>query len=248
MKRQVAGAESIAAMCLVAPQALGSDVLQTIDYGPTLTSPTMYASVFVGFTAPTTITGSYYGSSAVELDAGWGFAGGVAVGTNITSNVRGELELSFTHHGIDDDNFMRDWDCGDPSDCDAHGSISTIYLLGNAWWDFDMGGGFTPYVGAGVGAAWVEPDVSLYEGQGYDPYEYSWDEGSLAPAAQLGLGVQVDFSDNMKLDLGYRAKAVLGANFSDSEHSCGEGGTGACDAVDMMFVEHVLQAGLTFEF
>ncbi len=242
MKRHIAGAVSIAAMCLVAPQALGSDVLQTIDYGPTLTSPTMYASVFVGFTAPTTISGQYYGSSTIELDAGWGFAGGVAVGTNITSNLRGEFELSFTHRNIDDDDFIPQWECA-PGDCTATGSLSTIYMLGNVWWDFDMGGGFSPYVGGGVGAAWVMPDITIYD----DP-DYKWDVAGLAPAAQLGLGVRYDFSDNMKLDLGYRAKAVLGANFSDSTDPCGYPGNGACAADDIMYVEHVLQAGLTFEF
>lgn len=247
MIRNFAGAVSVAAMCLIAPQALGADVLQTIDYGPALTSPTMYASVFAGFVAPTVVTGSYFGSTAVELDAGFGFAGGVAVGTNVTSNLRGELELSFTHHGVDDDDFAPVWDC-DPGTCDARGSMSTIYLLGNAWFDFDMGSGFTPYVGGGVGAAWVIPNISLYEGQGYDPFEYSWDEGSLAPAAQLGFGLRYDVTDSMKLDLGYRAKAVLGARFGDSEFSCSQGGNGACDVVDMMFIDHVVQAGLTFQF
>src|SRR5690606_36340492 len=112
------------------------------------------------------------------------------------------------------------------------GSISTIYLLGNVWWDFDIGGGFTPYVGGGVGAAWVMPNISLYEGGGYDPFEYAWDVPSLAPAAQIGAGVRYDFADNMKLDLGYRGKAVLGAHFADSQGSC----EGACDAVDIMYV------------
>ena len=247
MKGSLRATVAVAAMCLVAPQAMAADVLDFVDYDAAVTAPSMYASVFAGFVAPTVVTGAYFGSSAVELDAGWGFAGGIAVGTNITPHLRGELELSFTHRGVDDEDFMRDWDCTD-DDCSADGSLSTIYLLGNAWWDFDLGAGFTPYVGAGIGAAWVMSDISLYEGSGYDPYEYSWDEGSLAPAAQLGLGVRYDFSDDMKLDLGYRAKAVLGAKFSDSEFSCGSGGTGACDATDIMYVEHTVQAGITFEF
>ena len=126
--------------------------------------------------------------------------------------------------------------------------MSTIYLLGNAWLDFDTGSQFTPYVGGGIGVAWVMPNISLNEGSGNDPFEYSWDAGSLAPAAQIGFGARYDVTDTMKLDLGYRAKAVLEARFGDSEFSCGNGGKGACDAVDMMFVEHLVQAGLTVAF
>lgn len=247
MKGRFLAAVSIAAMCMTAPQAMSADAMTIVDYGPTLTMPSMYASVFAGFTAPTTITGAYYGYSAIELDAGWGFAGGVAAGTHITSNLRGEFELSFTHRSVNDIDFMRDWNCTD-DDCDARGHLTTLYMLGNVWWDYDMGGGFTPYVGGGVGAALVMPSLSLYEGGGSDPMEYSWDVPSLAPAAQLGVGVKYDIADNMAVELGYRAKAVLGAHFADSQYSCGSGGTGACDADDIMYVEHVVQAGLTFEF
>jgi opacity protein-like surface antigen len=246
MMSRFLGAVSFAAMCLTAPQALAADVLDVVDFDSAVMAPTMYASVFAGFVAPTKITGAYYGSSVVDLDAGFGFVGGVAVGTNILPNARVEGELSFTHQGIDDDNFMRDWECDPVDACASTGSLSTIYLLGNIWWDFDLGGGITPYIGAGIGAALVKPNVTLYPA---DP-EYSWDMGSLAPAAQLGAGVVVDVADNMKVDLGYRAKAVLGATFSDSEFSCDFSGPGlgACSAVDMMYVQHILQAGLTLEF
>ena len=247
MKRSILCAVSIAAMCLTAPQAMAADFLTDVDLGDVATTSGLYASVFGGFTWTGTITGQYYGSSTIDLDGGLGFLAGVAVGGHITSDLRGEFELSATHSNIDDDDFMPQWNCN-PGTCDARGSLSTVYMLGNIWWDIPMGTGFTPYIGGGVGAAWVNPDISLYEGNGEEPFVYSWDVGSLAPAAQLGAGVVYDISDNMAVDLGYRAKAVLGATFSDSEFPCGQGGSGACAAVDVMYVEHVIQAGLTFSY
>jgi opacity protein-like surface antigen len=244
MMSRFLGAVSIAAMCLTAPQALAADVLDiSDDFEPTLTSPMMYASVFVGFVAPTKVTGQYYGSSTIDLDAGLGFVGGVAVGTQLLPNARIEGELSLAHQLVDDPDFMPQWNCA-PGDCDAVGSISTTYLLGNIWWDFDLGGGFTPYVGAGAGVALVSPNIDLYD----SPGPWNWNVPSLAPAAQLGAGVLIDVADNMKVDLGYRAKAVLGATFADSEFPCGQGGNGACAAVGVMYVQHILQAGLTLEF
>jgi opacity protein-like surface antigen len=232
---------------MIAPQALGADALTDLDFGPEpdLLAPTMYASVFIGFVAPMKVTGQYFGSHPIDLDAGFGFVGGVAVGTHILPNARVEAELSFTHQGVDDPDFIPQWEC-DPGECPAVGSLSTTYLLGNIWWDFDLGGGFTPYLGAGVGVALVNPNITLYDPDIFPGY--SWDVGSLAPAAQLGAGVLIDVADNMKVDLGYRAKAVLGATFSDSTDPCGEPGDGACSAVGIMYVQHILQAGLTLEF
>jgi opacity protein-like surface antigen len=243
MMSRFLGAVSIAAMCLTAPQALAADVLDiSDDFEPTLTSPMMYASVFVGFVAPTKVTGQYYGSSTIDLDAGFGFVGGVTVGTQLLPNARIEGELSFAHQVVDDPDFMPQWNCA-PGDCTAVGSLTTSYLLANIWWDYDLGGGITPYVGGGVGAALVNPNIVLY-----DDTDYAWNAPSLAPAAQLGAGVLIDVADNMKVDVGYRAKAVLGATFADSTDPCNQPGNGACAAVGVMYVQHILQAGLTLEF
>lgn len=42
---------------------------------------------------------------------------------------------------------------------DGRGSVEATYLMANVYYDFAMGG-FTPYVGAGIGAAFVDVDYS----------------------------------------------------------------------------------------
>jgi opacity protein-like surface antigen len=83
----------------------------------------------------------------------------------------------------------------------------TIAILSNAYFDLGNWGGFTPYVGAGVGA-----DIQLQETQ------LNWYNANIALVASLPQtntrywrfayalmgGVAYDLTDHIKIDLGYR--------------------------------------------
>lgn len=168
-----------------------------------------------------------------DTDIGWLF--GAAVGARITDNLRGEVEVSTGSIGLTD--LTITGGAGAPFDGSVlipvtDGSASTTYLLGNVWFDIDTGSGFTPYVGGGLGAAYVTAQGSIGLP---DPVDLSgW-----GLAYQLGAGVKVDVADSIALDLGYRWKAIVDADLA--------GGVNNDDAI-ANYGSHVVQAGLTFGF
>lgn len=73
------------------------------------------------------------------------------------------------------------------------GELRTFTLMANAWYDFDMGNDFTPYIGGGVGYADNELKHGLLaNGSSGD---FAW---------QLGAGVNYKISDGMSVGVGYR--------------------------------------------
>jgi opacity protein-like surface antigen len=81
------------------------------------------------------------------------------------------------------------------------GDISAWSLLLNGYYDVDAGGGITPYLTAGAGFARVKFDdlrpPGSPEGSGFSEHETVF-------AYQLGAGVAVPLTSNIKLDARYR--------------------------------------------
>ncbi len=69
----------------------------------------------------------------------------------------------------------------------------------NAWWDIANIGGFTPYVGGGVGFAVHQIDSTA-------PVGSTGDRTDTTLAWQVGAGVGIDVTDNLTVDIGYRFK------------------------------------------
>lgn len=161
----------------------------------------------------------------VEIDTELGWLLGAAVGTKLFDNVRGEIELSGA---------SRDLTGATEGDAefDVTGSVTTAYLLGNLWFDFDNGSGFTPYVGGGLGLGYIHAEADTTEGVA------ALDADGYGFAYQLGAGVKFDVASNVALDLGYRFKGIAGAEIS------GEGTEDVAADVG----SHVVQVGLTFGF
>lgn len=81
------------------------------------------------------------------------------------------------------------------------GGMDSTVLLANVYWDITNMSGFTPYIGAGIGATYNRVD-RLYEGN--PPPDYEIGENNWAFAAALMAGVSYDVSDSLKLDANYR--------------------------------------------
>ncbi|MEQ1753073.1 MAG: outer membrane beta-barrel protein [Micropepsaceae bacterium] len=73
------------------------------------------------------------------------------------------------------------------------GGVQTWALMANAWWDCKNASNFTPYIGGGVGYA-----ISKFDGGAvYDGVDgnFAW---------QMGVGVNVEISEETSLGVGYR--------------------------------------------
>lgn len=119
---------------------------------------------------------------------------------------------------------------------------SAIFLLGNAWYDFDNDTAVTPYVGGGLGVANV---TSVQLVPGGDPATSSgW-----SPAGQLGAGLTVDLDETAFIDIGYRLKAAASAatTASDVQYVGNGQFAGIGLATGGPIIVQTLQVGLNFK-
>lgn len=164
----------------------------------------LYASLFGGavFPAHTHIASS---SSNYIAEFKTGFMVGAAVGASLTDSLRGEVELSYLSSDVKQ---VTEEDTKAES---TGNSLAGTFLLANLWYDMSWGG-FTPYLGGGMGMALMDVDIILYnEGSS------QIDDQSLALAAQIGAGVRFAVTDTLTIDAGYRFKSALGVATDGAE-------------------------------
>ena len=170
------------------------------------------------------------GRSIFTFDTDLGWLVGASLGAHITDNLRGEIELSTSQFDLSGLTVA-----GIPATL-TDGNASATYLLGNLWYDIDTGSGFTPYIGAGIGAGYVTADgaITVSGAPGTTP---AIDIAGWGWAYQIGAGVKFDVADNVALDLGYRWKSVVDAKLE-----------GPVNDATATVGSHVLQVGLTIGF
>ena len=78
-------------------------------------------------------------------------------------------------------------------------SIDYTHLMGNLWYDFAQSGGGNLYVGGGIGAAYLNVNLS-----GNTPVS----ENYWRPAGQIGFGGILKIDETQSLDIGYRMKPL----------------------------------------
>ncbi len=136
------------------------------------------------------------GTQSVDADYDAGFNFGIGVGATIAPSIRAEVELSYTDSDADDIFFSGN---GAAAEVNVDGGIRATTLFANGLYDFTTGGAVTPYLGAGLGVAFVEQD--LIYGPGVEV-----NEDDTVFAAQLIAGASYDLSDTLALtgDVRYR--------------------------------------------
>lgn len=120
-----------------------------------------------------------WGGGDYDMDNGWNAA--VAVGTSVWGHWDAEAEFSYDE---------MEYSCCNPNNTHEY------RLMGNLTYNFAVGG-LTPYLGAGVGAAWVTYEAGSFEA-----------EGTVA-AYQLIGGVRVPLGDAWSLFGEYRYQDTL---------------------------------------
>jgi opacity protein-like surface antigen len=121
---------------------------------------------------------------------------------------------------------------------DPGGSIGATSLMLNAYYDFGGDGAFTPYVGAGIGAASVQVDASFTP-----PLSpVGVDDEATVLAYQVMAGVAISLSPSLDLDVGYSYFAAPSIEV-----------TGAAPPVlsvpfEVDLSHHAIKAGLRWSF
>ncbi|WP_120500826.1 outer membrane protein [Roseovarius sp. EL26] len=133
---------------------------------------------------------------ASDFDGGYNL--GIAVGTKIPawSGVRAELALSYSENDADSIDFSGN---GAGEEGNVQGDISSTSIFANLLYDIKTPHErFTPYIGAGIGAAFIDSSVSY----GGLPVRINDDDEVFA--AQLIAGVAYKLND--RLDLTFDAR------------------------------------------
>jgi opacity protein-like surface antigen len=118
------------------------------------------------------------------------------------------------------------------------------FLLVSGWYDFDMGGAVTPYLGGGIGLARLT-GMAIVDCPCVDRNAVS--DPAFVPAAQIGAGLKVKLADPVSLDIGYRYRAAPSADLG-LLHGGSDGLLPRITAISQTgpIGIHAISAGLTF--
>lgn len=156
-----------------------------------------------------------------SVDVGFnnGYAIGAAAGWQFTPNWRAEGELGYRENSL-----YVVMPGGNPD-----GSARATTMMVNGYFDLPTKTIFTPYIGLGVGAAYLQQDFSSSGTQITD--EHSW-----AFAYQGMIGTSAKLTDNMSANLEYRYKATSEPLYKDTSGKFYKSSYGS----------NAVMAGLTF--
>lgn len=149
-----------------------------------------------------------------------GLAGLAALGYDFGDHFRLELEAGWRGAG----------DVDSVSGATGTGDVDAYSGIINAFYDFDIGGGIEPYIGAGAGTTRVSLNgVGPFAGQ-----TVNGDDWGIA--LQAGAGLAIPLNDRLKFTADYRYMTVRGL-----EYTASGGGT-----VDAEYDDHAVFIGLRF--
>ncbi len=170
------------------------------------------------WTRDSDLTGTGINTSA-DFDTGW--AGLLSAGWAYGNGFRSELELGHRRNDLD----SLSGAAGGTGDASGwNGMVNVLY-------DFKTGTPFTPYLGAGLGAARVSLEAS--------PVGASRIDDSDSAFAYQGIaGVGYRLNENAQVFADYRYFATTGLDFA----------TAAGTSVDADYGNHTLMVGLRFSF
>ncbi len=173
------------------------------------------------------------------------FSAGAGVGYQVNRYFRTDVTLDWM--GKSDFRGSTTGLCGGGVACTSvdTSSYSAMLLLANAYVDIGTWHGVTPYVGAGIGGAWMKWDT-LHNTDLDGEFEHRGGKGWRFAYALMA-GASYCLSDRVKLDLGYRYSHINGGRMF--EYAAGAGGTtGAGPGFDRGINVHEVRGGLRYQF
>lgn len=225
------------------------------------------AAVFSGGSADDYRTfdavGGTYGDNAWNSsDISTDMSYSIGFGKYLRTNTRFDLTLDRFEGGFDGTT-SADVPCPGglvDTGCASNDSADfTAYsLMANLYQDFGNFHGFTPYVGAGIGVThmeWGPLTNSLYCVDGvatcasYARTDIEHEgEKSWRVSAQLMAGASYDLTKNLKLDVGYRYRHVLGGDFFGFDAASEAAGASGVQGKDKGFHSHDVKVGMRYSF
>lgn len=183
-----------------------------------------YISLFGGYSSG---INSHFVQDGAGYDTSFkdGFTVGGAYGQYLTPSLRGELEVSYRRYDTDTSTYRSP---DSPVPVEGHVDSLTVFL--NLWKDIDVGAGFTPYVGGGVGVGYGRMSIDWGGEKTYGQ--------NVGFASQLGAGIRMDVSDRLKLDIGYRLGSVYSLVAANDRDATG--------IVLGNYYSHSVQAGVSY--
>lgn len=130
-----------------------------------------------------------------------------ALGKHFTQNIRGEVELGYRSMDTDIDGTVLALPVTGSADTD----IWTLMV--NGYYDFDTGTKFRPYVGAGIGVARYDIDMTIAG--------VSDDEDDTVFAYQIGTGVTYNVAEQWDVQAGYRFLSAPKPEYDSHEFRVG---------------------------
>ena len=176
-------------------------------------------------------TGSFNGD--FSTDPGVAVMGAVGYALK---NLRIEGEISYRHNGLDELTINTFVGGGlvfvGVATGPIEGDMTALGFMANAFYDFDTGSNWVPYLGGGLGVAQLGLDVESIGG-----LPTTFDETDTVFAYQFGAGVGYSLGGGARVDLSYRFMGTTDPKFSDGVAT-----------VKSEYYNHAVMAGLLFKF
>lgn len=205
------------------------------------------------------VSGTYDAARFDSGSFGEGVTGGVGFGYNFTDYFRADATFD-VFKATFDGTTSSSLPCGGLSvgSCRSEDSAdATAYsVMANAYVDLGTYVGFTPYVGAGLGATYVNWDnlgsnaycvgatcpppgafAASTQNDGGKSWRFTW---------ALMAGLAYDISNNLKIDLGYRYRDIEGGEMFEFDRASQLAGATGVQGNDPGFRTHEVRIGLRY--
>lgn len=195
-----------------------------------------------------------FNSASIDPDFSWGGGFGYSFTDyfRVDATVDG-FRADFDGSTTSDFPCLADPDVGTTCRSSNNSEVSAISVMANGYVDLGTYVGLTPYVGAGLGYSYVSWDSlrdTTYCVDDVNPCGGTAAVGSSNHSGENGwrftyalmAGLAYDLSNNFKLDVGYKYRAIDGGDMFgwDSADSFGDGSHGTIDT-------HEVRLGLRYE-
>lgn len=132
------------------------------------------------------------------------FGGALAIGYDFDKKFGVPIRAELEYAGFSEAEAKKTFhDGGDSHRLKQKFNIQTLFV--NAYWDIDTGTQFTPYVGAGLGMAFIRTKLNYNGEDAASTWGASTGSKNVTNFAwNVGLGLGYDISENWTLDAGYR--------------------------------------------